>query len=333
MKRTLSTLEWERLLRELRASGTAVPNPELLLRRLVRDGQVERLREDQEEGAKDAWEAFVEVAEEEAGYQRELQGNNPNAGGAGHQWKRDVPVAVGEKDERAAAICSELLAREAADDPVVVGFRERELGGEMLTPDEAGEYLWNAYRCALLAEMPPDEADRIILERKRRAHSNGREALILVDDLLRGGPHQFLLDHPEREATLGDLAAYLSWRYPWTSEHAAWFALTGEPPHVEAVGLELGADHTWTFTVHPWASKEALIAAYRVMWTPWIGDCRPPTDEALDLLEFVIARPGESWRTLREVWNAQYPGRFFTTYSGLRRAYNRARQKLAPRRL
>ena len=86
-----------------------------------------------------------------------------------------------------------------------------------------------------------------------------------------------------------------------------------------------------------WISKESLNAAYRAMWTPWVGDCHPPTNEALNLLEFVLEHTDEAgkcppWEKLRVLWNERFPARKFTTYSGIRRAHTRAKEKLAPRR-
>lgn len=313
-KRTLSDEEQERLFGELRARGKTPRDWGLLLRRLVRNGQVERLREDEAEGAEDAWEVFVEVVEEEAGYQREIAASVGGTARAPRQREGDVSVAVGERDRRAAELCAEFLAQDAAEDPVVVGFRMREFGGETLKPDAAEDYLQGYER-----------------ERSRGA--------ALVVDLPRTLPHQLLLDEPGLKATLGDVAAYLAWRYPWDTGGAAWFALTGAPPAVEPVSTTLEADNTFTIKIHPWTTKESLNAAYDAMFTPWVGECRPPKGEALDMIELVLehtdgaGRHLKTWKELREIWNARYPARKKATYSAVRRAYKRARERLAPRRL
>jgi len=260
------------------------------------------------------------------------------ASGSANDKKSDVPVVVGERDARAAAICSELVARDAAADLVVTAFRRRQFGSSRgtLTHEAAIAYVWDDYRRTLLAEMTTEQAARDL--EHRRARLNDTKVLILVDHLRRSVPHQFLLDDPEQETTLGDVVAYLHWRYPWFKEDAAWFVLTGNTPAVRPVTLTMGADLTFIIRVQPWTSRESMNAAYDSISTPWIGKGHPPTDKALSLLEFVIEHTGEdgnrpTWEALRELWNARFPARHFTTYSGIRRAYIGARKKLAPRRL
>jgi hypothetical protein len=106
------------------------------------------------------------------------------------------------------------------------------------------------------------------------------------------------------------------------------------PGFREPINLTVESDNTFVMKVHPWISKESLNAAYRAMWTPWVGDCHPPTNEALDLLEFVLEHTDEAgkcppWEKLRVLWNERFPARKFTTYSGIRRAHTRAKDKLA----
>ena len=312
LKQTLSREEQERLFGELRARGKTPPNWEALLRLLARKGQVERLCKDEEEGAPDAWETFVEVVEEEVLYQREIAVSVGGSSGAPASRSQEdaVPVAVGEKDHRAAELCAELLAQDATEDPVVVAFRERELGGDTLTPDAAKDYL--------------------------QQHERGSPGYL---DLPRTVAHQLLLDEPEQKATLGDVAAYLAWRYPWDGGQAAWFLLTDDVPVVQPVSLSVEADDTFTIKVHPWTTKESLKAAHDAMFTPWKGSSYPPKSEALDLVAFVLehsdeaGRRSKTWEELQELWNERFPARKFKTYSAVRRAYNRARDLLAPRRL
>ena len=66
------------------------------------------------------------------------------------------------------------------------------------------------------------------------------------------------------------------------------------PGFREPINLTVESDNTFVMKVHPWISKESLNAAYRAMWRPWVGDCHPPTNEALDLLEFVLEHTGEA---------------------------------------
>ena len=285
--------------------------------------------------------AYKELKEQAKQLTREQHRLFARVGGASagaNDKKSGVPVVVGERDARAAVICSKLLAQDATADPVVATFRERWFGSSRgtLTHDAAIEYVWDDYRRTLLAEMPTEQTARIL--EHRRAQLNDTKVLILVDDLPRSVPHPFLLDDPEQETTLGDVMAYLHWRYPWSEEHAAWFVLTGNTPAVRPVTLTVEADHTSIIRVQPWTSRESVNAAYDSISTPWIGKCHPPTDEALSLLEFIIEYTDEdgnhpTWEALRELWNAQFPDRQFATYSGMRRAYIRARKKLAPRRL
>jgi hypothetical protein len=289
-------------------------------------------------GEHEAYKELKEQAKQLTREQHRLFSRGGKASDGANDKKSDVPFVPGERDARAAAICSKLLAQDAAADPVVTAFRERCFGSSrgILTHEAALAYLWDDYRRTLLTEMPMEQAARNL--EHRRAQLNEMKALILVDDLPRRVPHPFLLDHPDREATLGDVTDYLHWRFPWFKEDAAWFVLAGDTPAVRPVTLTVEADLTFIIRVHPWTSRESVNAAYDAISTPWIGKVYPPTDEALGLLEFVIEYTGEdgnhpTWEALREQWNAQFPTKQFATYSGMRRAYIRARKKLAPRRL
>lgn len=252
----------------------------------------------------------MEIAEEQAEYQRQILERSGGSARVPRPQGEAVPVAAGEKDARAAKLSAELLAQGATNDPVIAGFRGRETGGGTLSRAAAEGHL--------------------------RGYERENSGYL---DLPRSVPHQLLLDEPDQRATLGDVAAYLSWRYPWDEGSAAWFVLTGEPPAMEPVSMALEADNTFTIKAHPWTTKESLNAAHAAMFVPWVGERRPPKGEALDLVELVLAhtdqtgRRSKTWEELQEIWNVRYPARKMATYSAVRRAYERARERLAPRRL
>jgi hypothetical protein len=289
-------------------------------------------------GAHEAYKELKDQAKQLTKEQHRLFARGGKASDGVNEQRSDVSVVPGGRDARAAVICSELLAQDAAADPVVTPFRERWFGSShgTLTHDAAIAYLWDDYRRTLLAEMPMEQAAQNL--EHRRAQLNDTKVLILVDELPRSVSHPFLLEDPGQETTLGDVTDYLHWRYPWFKEDAALFVLTGHTPAVWPVNLTAEADLTFVMRVQPWTSRESVMAAYDAISTPWIGKCHPPTDDALGLLEFVIEHTGEdgnnpTWEALRELWNARFPTKQFATYSGMRRAYIRARKKLAPPRL
>ncbi len=90
--------------------------------------------------------------------------------------------------------------------------------------------------------------------------------------------------------------------------------------------------------MHPQTSKETVDAAYHAMSTPWIGDCRLPTVEALDMLQFVVEHTDQGGNQPPDLGNQESCGTAgtppgpFATYSVLRKAYFRGREKLAPHR-
>ena len=251
---------------------------------------------------------------------------------AGGRRREEVPVAVSEHEERMAAAYSALLAREAADDPLVRAFRDRELGGRLLSAEELEEYRRDAYRRALLTNYDGSV-------------STDPARVAAVEDLVRGHVPSLITGQTqppwslEADHTLGDVAGYLVHRYPWEPEAAATFVLTGETPDVKPLKLEYDPNRdTYTLKIRPWTSKAALGAAHRAIHGE--ESTRPLESNTLALLEFVDEHTAASpdgtrptWEALMRAWNERGPGRPYKDYRTFSKRVREARKLLAPRRL
>jgi len=323
--------EQYRLFKALKARHVRVVDRDLLLEK-VDVGGLRLEAEGEAEGKmyEAAWREFVNDAAAKARMDeklaKKLMARSSGSGGSDGSRERSGPVTVAEKDERMARLCAKLLAQDAAGDPVVEAFREREFGEprRTLSNGEASEYLLQT------GELGRETSLKFL------ADVLGK---YLRDNAPRSVPYMLLLDDPGQEAEFADVVDYLAWQYPWEDFDAALFVLTGRVPFVEAVRLGPANDNTFTITVHPWTSKEALDAAYKAIWTPWVGSCQTPRDDALDVMEFVVERINSdgrrpTWKVLQEEWNAQHPDRPYAgDWRWMSRLYRETREKLAPQRL
>ena len=176
------------------------------------------------------------------------------------------------------------------------------------------------------------------------------------------------LMHSPVAGRLNDLATDLCSRYPWGSEDAAWFVLTGEAPWVPPLTAHINRlpsprnQGTITITAAYWAPKAAVSEFYaevKAEVKARIVDIAPtPSPRRLALFRFVVERsqgidqwgslkPGEpksvhvqglhipQWRSLQAQWNEEHPEGHEWHYSdhrNLRRDFNEAFEALARHR-
>lgn len=140
----------------------------------------------------------------------------------------------------------------------------------------------------------------------------------------------------EANNTVGDVAGYLAWVYPWGEADAARFVLTGETPTVPPLKLAYNPNRdSYALEIQPWTSKGALGAAHRAIHG---RNQRPLERNTLTLLGFVGEHTDQygnrpTWEELRKLWNGRGLGRHYKDYRTFSKAYRRARDLLAPRRL
>jgi hypothetical protein len=176
------------------------------------------------------------------------------------------------------------------------------------------------------------------------------------------------LMHSPVAGRLNDLATDLCSRYPWGSEDAAWFVLTGEAPWVPPLTAHINRlpsprnQGTITITAAYWVPKAAVSEFYaevKAEVKARIVDIAPtPSPRRLALFRFVVERsqgidqwgslkPGEPksvhvqglhippWRSLQAQWNEEHPEGHEWHYSdhrNLRRDFNEAFEALARHR-
>ncbi len=318
----------ERVLRVVQA-----PDGDLLWESLQEHGAVKDYFSDlPHDGEAESWSNFEKKARQLVRDQRRFQEKHAGR----HAPREEILVAVSGHDERMAQAYSALLARQAAADPVVKRFRERRLKGKTLAPNEAKEYmLYNARRSLIrglsaVTGKPPTKLDtRSIEEVSQLWQKSGFGAPLIVGEAM--------LARTAEDPTLGDVASYLTERYPWGEEAAAWFVLTGETPAIEPLKLMWDPNKdTYILEFRPWTSKAALGQAYRAIHRERSN--RPVESGTLALLAFVDEHTDEhgnrprTWDELRRLWNARGLGRHYEDYRTFSKVYRRAYEKLAPRR-
>lgn len=240
--------------------------------------------------------------------------------------REEIPVEASRHDKRMAKAYSSLLAKEAAADILVKAFRDRELGGRLLTAAEAEEYRKNDYRRAMLTDYhgePVTDPARIEAVDKRLERWAAPSLVVG-----RKEPPWSV----EASNTLGDVAGYLAWRYPWEQEDAAHFVLTGETPTVLPLRLMYDPNKdAYMLEIQSWTSKAALGAAYRAIHGKKVN--QPLESNTLTLLEFVDGHTDQegnrpTWEALRKLWNWRGLGRHYGHYRTFSKAYRRARPRL-----
>lgn len=245
------------------------------------------------------------------------------------ETSENSPIAtpeVGQYERLRAVVLSEYLAKMAAINPEVVQFRSDVLAGELLTPEQARDFLsspatrylkrevWQTYRIPArhiatlvdenrghtedgpfhwvrLRTDPPGEEHTVFIR-----NPQSYDSLYLGEDALRRitfWPGSVL-------GELRELCKELTKVHPWDIDQATWFLLTGETQFVrpirarkqEEMWLTDGRAYTTiSLTVQPWVPPEQVETVYRQLQKQVIGGAHGRvSDKNLNLLRFVIER-------------------------------------------
>ena len=259
-----------------------------------------------------------------------------------------VEIELDEREARHAEALRHYLARQAATLPEVQQFRDAEMGGDLLTPEQAEDFLraeelegvseeelseapsYASYYAVHLDGLSREELKSLMIPSRRGGYLSEKSAFY---EERRG------IWLREETMDLGELSLWLASAYPWEPEDAAWFILTGEPPEVVSLNLSYRpARKVFTLAFAPWISEETLRRAYRKARDRVYGDedNRQPGAKALAVLRFVRERtPWEKtpkWTELMTEWNedADTPPRWrFKDVPHFRKTYLRTERRVA----
>ena len=262
--------------------------------------------------------------------------------------KEFVEIELDERERGHAEALRHYLVRQAAMLPEVQQFRDEKLRGDLLTPEQAENFL----RAEELKDRSEEELSSYAgyvygLDREELKElvipSHPRGGYFGEEDRYYGEEWGFVWFRDDNKAIgLGDLSLYLASVYPWEPEDAAWFVLTGEPPEVVSVRLSYHPRRgVFSLTFAPWISERTLRQVYRKARDRTHGGKanRYPGRKALAVLRFVSERtpPGKKpkWTELMENWNiecrdSEYPPKWkFKDVSAFRKTYLRSEQRVA----
>ena len=272
--------------------------------------------------------------------------------------KEFVEIELDERERQHAEALKHYLVRRAATLPQVREFRDDVLGRDLLTPEQAEEFL----RTEVIKDPPKVESgekeelnenfsyagyvygldreelkDLVVLSLSKDGYFS-EESAYYREELV--SPFWFRDDN--KAIGLRDLSLYLASVYPWEPEDAAWFVLTGEPPEVVSVRLSYHPRReVFSLTFAPWISEPTLRQAYRKARDRAHGGKgnRQPGEKALAVLRFISERtpPGETpkWTELMNSWNSkcrdgEYPPEWkFNAVQTFRNTYLRSEQRVA----
>jgi len=292
---------------------------------------------------------LVDVAEDRIEYWRlgSQRGKPP-----GRTAQTIVEVDLDYYEKECAQTASLYLAKKAASLPEVRRFRQERLGGELLTTEEAEEFL----REELKADVPDDRPLSELEEmwNASLSHMDLEELLEFIQPAVSpadaSSPDQLfpyessdsiLVMTPWKREKIAknfrDLCLYVVAIFPWNLDEAALFLLTGECP--EVVPLQLSYHRyrrVFTLNFAPWISEKTMRKAYRkCQKVVQGGDNRRMQERTLAVMRFVTQHTDDdgnrpAWPQLTELWNKEHPGEWrFKDRFGLRKAYLRAEKELA----
>ena len=214
---------------------------------------------------------------------------------------QDRPLFSEEEQLRATALY-EYFAKLAAATPAVRDFRRQVLGGQLMTDEQAWEWLRSdgVAQCPLGAFVdhglsPTRDLGRIVDNRALRERDGTPWERVTVrfepsgDEWTKKRPSRHrkdvrLLAYPDRKGSVAQVGVVghsvlddLRWvvqqlmgRSPWEEHEATWFVLTGVAPRwwpVRRSERVMGGQdfeyRTLTLTVEPWVSAQTVLAAYR----------------------------------------------------------------------
>jgi hypothetical protein len=244
-----------------------------------------------------------------------------------NEVSQKIVPEVGRYESLRAAVVSEYLAKMASLDPAVVGFRSGVLAGELLTSEQARNFLsspatrylsqniWQTYgiparhTASLLGEDFGRTGDGPFHWVRVRTDPPGETHAMFAPNpqnyenltYLAGDGHLKRIDFWPGSVVgiLRKLSKELTKAHPWDSDEATWFVLTGEVPIVRPIlgrtnsSRVLGGNAytTISLTVQPWVPPETVEAAYRHVQKRVIGGGSGRVGEKnLNLLRFVTER-------------------------------------------
>lgn len=273
-----------------------------------------------------------------------------------------IEIGLTDSEEEHAAALAPYLAKRAALLPEVQAFREQKLGGDTLEPKQVVTFLRTELRylpkeeyadvewaLAQAPEYPIGAEEEEIKDlvggwqnRSRKSKyghytENVRRAVEFDSMAAEYEPSsEFLyglmhLIRDETGGTLEDLGRRLLLRYPWPLRDAVWFVLTGEMPEIEPLKIQYDkANGTYRVTFAPWISEKTISRTYRSLQ---VKDNRPLGNRSLAWFRFVEehTEPGQTprWEELTTLWNKLHPDDKIGHRSTLRKAYERAKERLA----
>lgn len=205
-------------------------------------------------------------------------------------------------------------------------------------------------RVAVLLEIQMRRAaEHPEVVRFRREHLAGR--LLSADDA-----ETYFSPEPRGEITDRALAAIgrrLGRDYGWHRDDAAWFVLTGEPPTLRPLAVDVFMNESvygpsyckLTLHVAPWIPPGEVEKAFAQIRDQVRCGLGPGTvgEQRLEVLRFVEEERAKSGRrpsfeALRQIWNQKHPYWAYADYRVLSKAYREAHQEvvhpeyLSPRR-
>lgn len=283
-------------------------------------------------------EYLLERAREQLTLSYHLAGRTKPSGRA-HQ--APVEIELREDEKEIASVLSTYLAKHAiVNEPMVQHFQREELDGNLLTPEQAEEFLRRRVERYALAHY---EGSLLTPEEIREVLSvdtwSRDELLSRVSEPPPPMPERPIFPDWVQgimRVTLEEVSNLLAAKYPWTPEQATWFLLTGEPPRILPLRLAyLPTQGTFALSFTPWISEETFRSVYRK-----VRDYRhkrqntPPDERTLDVLRFVTECTdeqgrGPSWSELHQLWNREHPEKRYKDRSSLYKAYKRAEQEIA----
>lgn len=309
------------------------------------------------------WEDFEKEAITRSEMQRLLIGRTKLPGRSPRDDYFEEGLELTESEVEHAAALAPYLAKRVALQNEVKGFREANLGGGWLEPAQVTTFLRDELsRISVFeyAELEPyfEEADigwqtgdeemlpDLVGGSKNRGRASAsrylrkvfREAYEQQSMSIPLSPDEWYVEGvmrlvPDgRGGSLEDTARRLCSRYPWPLRDAAWFVLTDEPPEIEPVEWRQREDNgRYEISFAPWISERTVRRAIRAFYE---GDNRPLTSKTLSAFRFVEDRTDPErtpkWADLRREWNSLHPDDRFWDGSALKRAHERARERLAP---
>jgi hypothetical protein len=206
-----------------------------------------------------------------------------------------IAPRLGDRETQRAEVVEEYVAKVAACERRVFAFRERFLGGTVLSPAQADALITSPaaaylpfqyfvpfgesqipllehssalrtvlpesdevgeYSLDILVD-PPGETFRTDVQRTRR--------LLYIDE--DGQIQETLVEDRSVLEGLRILSNYLAAEYPWQEAQATWFVLTGEPPALSAATgrVSRGSAAPYaeiTMTVQPWVPADTVRKFY-----------------------------------------------------------------------